>query len=163
RPSSSSAASGEKRLHGPHRSMTVMMLARQVRASSRCRYGGRRGRGGRLIVPKKRRAPPPPPGRVGGRTRERTRAHGPGAGGEACRGRDARATPGRPGQEHPPAGRPAPGLRSSSGEGRVVTAATGQAVAPPVTRQRGFWVLMGYAVVLGVFGAFAALIFVGAI
>jgi len=44
-----------------------------------------------------------------------------------------------------------------------VTAATGQAVAPPVTRQRGFWVLMGYAVVLGVFGAFAALIFVGAI
>jgi H+/Cl- antiporter ClcA len=44
-----------------------------------------------------------------------------------------------------------------------VTAATGQAAAPPVTQKREFWVLMGYAVVLGVFGAFAALIFVGAI
>src|SRR5262249_58764079 len=79
----------------------------------------------------------------------------------AGRGRDARANPGRLGQEHPPAGARRPG--SSSGEGRVVTAATGQAVAPPVTRQRGFWVLMGYAVVLGGFGAFAALIFVGAV
>jgi H+/Cl- antiporter ClcA len=44
-----------------------------------------------------------------------------------------------------------------------VTAAPGQAAAPPVTQQREFWVLMGYAVVLGVFGAFAGLIFVGAI
>ena len=33
----------------------------------------------------------------------------------------------------------------------------------PVTQKREFWVLMGYAVVLGVFGAFAALIFVGVI
>jgi len=40
---------------------------------------------------------------------------------------------------------------------------TAQAVAPPVTQQREFWVLMGSAVVLGVFGAFAALIFVGLI
>lgn len=38
-----------------------------------------------------------------------------------------------------------------------------QAVSPPVTQQREFWVLMGYAVVLGVFGAFAGLIFVGVI
>src|SRR5215472_711316 len=44
-----------------------------------------------------------------------------------------------------------------------MTATTEQAVAPPVTQKREFWGLMGYAVVLGVFGAFAALIFVGAI
>jgi H+/Cl- antiporter ClcA len=44
-----------------------------------------------------------------------------------------------------------------------VTATPGQAAVPPVTQQREFWVVMGYAVVLGVFGAFAALIFVGAI
>jgi chloride channel protein, CIC family len=44
-----------------------------------------------------------------------------------------------------------------------VTATPGQAAAPPVTQQREFWVLMGYAVVLGVFGAFAGLIFVGVI
>jgi H+/Cl- antiporter ClcA len=44
-----------------------------------------------------------------------------------------------------------------------VTATPGQAAAPPVTQKREFWVLMGYAVVLGVIGAFAALIFVGAI
>ena len=42
-------------------------------------------------------------------------------------------------------------------------AAPKPAVTPPVTQKREFWVLMGYAVVLGVFGAFAALIFVGAI
>ena len=35
--------------------------------------------------------------------------------------------------------------------------------ALPVTQKREFWVLMGYAVLLGIFGAFAALIFVGAI
>jgi H+/Cl- antiporter ClcA len=44
-----------------------------------------------------------------------------------------------------------------------VNATPEQAAAPPVTQKREFWVLMGYAVVLGVFGAFAALIFVGAI
>jgi len=44
-----------------------------------------------------------------------------------------------------------------------MTATPGQAVEPPVTEKREFWVLMGYAVVLGVFGAFAGLIFVGAI
>jgi H+/Cl- antiporter ClcA len=38
-----------------------------------------------------------------------------------------------------------------------------QAVAPSVTRDRDFWVLMACALVLGIFGAFAGLIFVGAI
>ena len=33
----------------------------------------------------------------------------------------------------------------------------------PVTQKREFWVLMGYAVVLGVFGAFAGLVFMGVI
>ena len=37
------------------------------------------------------------------------------------------------------------------------------AVPRPVTQKPEFWVLLGYAVVLGVFGALAALIFVGAI
>jgi H+/Cl- antiporter ClcA len=45
----------------------------------------------------------------------------------------------------------------------VVSAAPQQAAAPPVTQQREFWVLMGWAVVLGVFGAFAGLVFVGLI
>jgi H+/Cl- antiporter ClcA len=44
-----------------------------------------------------------------------------------------------------------------------VTATPGQPLALPVTQKREFWVLMGFAVVLGVFGAFAGLIFVGAI
>jgi H+/Cl- antiporter ClcA len=44
-----------------------------------------------------------------------------------------------------------------------VTATPEKAVTPPVTQQREFWVLMGWAVVLGVFGAFAGLIFMGAI
>jgi H+/Cl- antiporter ClcA len=44
-----------------------------------------------------------------------------------------------------------------------VTAAPEPAVAPPVVQKREFWVLIGHAVVLGVFGAVAALIFVGAI
>src|SRR5215471_12217801 len=52
---------------------------------------------------------------------------------------------------------------ASKAEQTGVNATTGQAVTPPVTQKREFWVLMGYAVVLGVFGAFAALIFVGAI
>ena len=50
---------------------------------------------------------------------------------------------------------------------RVVSAAPGPAAAPPViqpvTQKREFWVLMGYAVVLGVFGAFAGLVFIGVI
>lgn len=37
------------------------------------------------------------------------------------------------------------------------------AAAPPVTQKREFWVLMGYAVALGVFGAFAGLVFIGVI
>ena len=35
--------------------------------------------------------------------------------------------------------------------------------APPVTQQREFWVLMGYAVALGVFGAVVGLVFIGVI
>src|SRR5262245_59748086 len=38
-----------------------------------------------------------------------------------------------------------------------------QVVAQPVTRTRVFWVLMGYAVILGVFGALIGLLFVGSI
>ncbi len=40
---------------------------------------------------------------------------------------------------------------------------TEPAVPPPVTQERDFWVLMGHAVALGVFGAFAGLIFIGVI
>jgi H+/Cl- antiporter ClcA len=43
------------------------------------------------------------------------------------------------------------------------TAKPEKVLAPPVTQNREFWVLMGFAVVLGVFGAFAGMIFVGAI
>jgi len=35
--------------------------------------------------------------------------------------------------------------------------------APPFTQSREFCVLMGYAVALGVFGAFAGLVFMGVI
>src|SRR6516165_6349635 len=52
---------------------------------------------------------------------------------------------------------------ASGTERSGVNATAEQAAAVPVTQKREFWVLMGYAVVLGVFGAFAALIFVGAI
>ena len=45
----------------------------------------------------------------------------------------------------------------------MVSAAPGTAAAPPVTQKREFWVLMGYAVILGVFGAFAGLVFIGVI
>ncbi len=44
-----------------------------------------------------------------------------------------------------------------------MTATPEQDAAPPVTQTREFWVVLAYAVVLGVFGAFAGLIFVGAI
>ena len=39
----------------------------------------------------------------------------------------------------------------------------GPAAAPPVVEKREFWVLIGYAVVLGVFGAFAGLVLIGVI
>ena len=45
----------------------------------------------------------------------------------------------------------------------MVSATPKEAVPPPVTQKREFWVLMGYAVLLGVFGAFAALVFIGVI
>ena len=44
-----------------------------------------------------------------------------------------------------------------------MTATPEQAAAPPVTQKREFWVLMGCAVILGVFGAFAGLVFIGVI
>ena len=44
-----------------------------------------------------------------------------------------------------------------------MSAAPGPAASLPVTQKREFWVLMGYAVALGVFGAFAGLVFVGVI
>jgi len=55
---------------------------------------------------------------------------------------------------------PAAGAPARAGAG---TATPEQLLALPVTQKREFWVLMAYAVVLGVFGAFAGLIFVGAI
>ncbi len=40
---------------------------------------------------------------------------------------------------------------------------SGPAAAPPVTQNREFWLLLGYAVALGVFGAIAGLVFIGVI
>jgi H+/Cl- antiporter ClcA len=44
-----------------------------------------------------------------------------------------------------------------------VSNSSGTGAAPPVTQKREFWVLMGYAVALGVFGGFAGLVFIGVI
>ena len=44
-----------------------------------------------------------------------------------------------------------------------MSAPTEPAPEVPVTQKREFWVLMGYAVALGVFGAFAGLVFMGVI
>jgi H+/Cl- antiporter ClcA len=44
-----------------------------------------------------------------------------------------------------------------------VNAMPGPPAAPPVVERREFWVLMGYAVALGVFGAFAGLVLIGVI
>ena len=49
----------------------------------------------------------------------------------------------------------------------MVSTPPGPAAAPPVTQpvtqKREFWVLMGYAVVLGALGAFVGLVFIGVI
>ena len=55
------------------------------------------------------------------------------------------------------------GWEFSSAEVGVVSISSGPSAAPPVTQQREFWVLMGYAVALGVFGAVAGLVFIGVI
>jgi H+/Cl- antiporter ClcA len=55
------------------------------------------------------------------------------------------------------------GWEFSSAEVRVVSISSRPAAAPPVTQKREFWVLMGYAVALGVFGAVAGLVFIGVI
>jgi H+/Cl- antiporter ClcA len=57
----------------------------------------------------------------------------------------------------------AAGRGFSSARVRVVTISSGPAAAPPVTQKREFWVLMGYAVALGVFGGVAGLVFIGVI
>jgi H+/Cl- antiporter ClcA len=44
-----------------------------------------------------------------------------------------------------------------------MSATSEPAPSPPYTESREFWVLMGYAVALGVFGAFVALVFMGVI
>jgi H+/Cl- antiporter ClcA len=51
---------------------------------------------------------------------------------------------------------------SSAGVG-VVTVSSGPIGALPVTQRREFWVLMGWAAALGVFGAVAGLVFIGVI
>ncbi len=55
------------------------------------------------------------------------------------------------------------GWAFSSAGVRVVSVSSGPAAEPPVTQKRDFWVLMGFAVVLGVFGAVAGLVFIGVI
>jgi len=55
------------------------------------------------------------------------------------------------------------GWAFDSAEVRVVSLSTGSATPPAVTQKREFWVLMFYAVALGVFGAVAALAFIGVI
>ena len=44
-----------------------------------------------------------------------------------------------------------------------MSATSEPAPSPPYTEKREFWVLMGYAAALGVFGAFMALVFMGVI
>ncbi len=44
-----------------------------------------------------------------------------------------------------------------------MSASPGPGAAPPVTQKREFWALMLYAIALGVFGAFAGLVFIGVI
>jgi H+/Cl- antiporter ClcA len=51
----------------------------------------------------------------------------------------------------------------SSAEVRVVSMSSGPTGEPPVTQKREFWVLMGWAVALGVFGAAVGLVFIGVI
>jgi H+/Cl- antiporter ClcA len=53
--------------------------------------------------------------------------------------------------------------RSSSASVTFVGAMVRPAAAPPVTRKREFWVLVGYAAALGVFGAFVGLVSLGVI
>ena len=63
---------------------------------------------------------------------------------------------------HPARGRTSAG-RPVGGQVWVVSGSPGPAAVPPVTQKRDFWVLMGYAVALGVFGAVAGLVFIGVI
>src|SRR4051794_39537771 len=55
------------------------------------------------------------------------------------------------------------GSDSGSAEVGVMSISSGSAAAPSVSQKREFWVLMGYAAALGVFGAVAGLVFIGVI
>jgi H+/Cl- antiporter ClcA len=55
------------------------------------------------------------------------------------------------------------GCEFSFAGARPVSSSPGPAAAPPVTQKREFWGLMAYAAALGVFGAFAGLVFIGVI
>lgn len=55
------------------------------------------------------------------------------------------------------------GFRFSSRAVPVVTGTPEQSISPPVTRKPEFWALLAWAGLLGVSGAFAALVFVGVI
>ena len=55
------------------------------------------------------------------------------------------------------------GWEFRSAEVRVVSISSGPVAPTPVTQKREFWVLMGYAVALGVFGGVAGLVFIGVI
>jgi len=52
---------------------------------------------------------------------------------------------------------------SCGGGVRFMSASSPPSDPPPFTQNREFWLLMGYAVALGVFGAFAGLVFMGVI
>jgi hypothetical protein len=52
---------------------------------------------------------------------------------------------------------------SCGGGVRFMSASSQPSGPPPFTQNREFWVLMGYAMALGVFGAFAGLVFMGVI
>ena len=54
-----------------------------------------------------------------------------------------------------------PQAATISSIGIIMSDSSGPPPPPPVTQTREFWVLMAYAVVLGIFGAFAGLVFVG--
>jgi H+/Cl- antiporter ClcA len=54
-----------------------------------------------------------------------------------------------------------PRAATASSIGLIMSVTSGAPSRPPVTQTREFWVLMAYAVALGIFGAFAGLVFVG--
>jgi H+/Cl- antiporter ClcA len=55
------------------------------------------------------------------------------------------------------------GSQNSAARTQGMSATTGPAASPPFTQRREFWVLIAYALALGVIGAFAGLVFLGVI